>query len=333
MVALHTRAQKQAINGPRPIKLQQDAPQIIDLLAMAFDLPLRRTTSYSRLVPELGYESIFQRLIGQPSPPVGFVWQENGRIVGNVSLIPTNNTGHYLIANVAVHPTFRRRGIAHQLMQTTIQWARQSRQNTLSLQVEEKNVGAVQLYEQLGFQTLASQTTWRNATGNMRGLSVPQTRRNPDEFDGFYLRPLRPAEWDEAYQLDTLVWPAALNVPDQLKPEAYKTTWRTWWHSFTHGYQFETWVVATPTEQIVGLGQIRTEWARPHTLKVRVHPDWQELVTRPLLAKLFRRVRYIGRRPVTLHHPTEDTFSSNLISEAGLETWQVLKLMRLDLKS
>src|SRR5512134_2461780 len=42
-------------------------------------------------------------------PLTGFVWEEDGHIIGNASLIPFRDTGKriYLIANIAVHPDSR----------------------------------------------------------------------------------------------------------------------------------------------------------------------------------------------------------------------------------
>ena len=50
-------------------------------------------------------------------PLTGYVWVEGERIVGNVSLIVFHHQRHKLnmVANVAVHPDFRHRGIARAL--------------------------------------------------------------------------------------------------------------------------------------------------------------------------------------------------------------------------
>ena len=64
-----------------------------------------------------------------------------GRIVGNLSLIPFVRRGHvvYLIANVAVHPDYRRRGIARQLTQTALDYLRQRGVSSAWLQVRDDN--------------------------------------------------------------------------------------------------------------------------------------------------------------------------------------------------
>jgi GNAT superfamily N-acetyltransferase len=57
------------------------------------------------------------------------------------------------VKRVIVHPEFRKQGLARQLMQHIIQFARTELQLTsLDLHVWEKNLAAIQLYETLGFE-------------------------------------------------------------------------------------------------------------------------------------------------------------------------------------
>ena len=95
-------------------------------------------------------------------PLTGFVWEENGRIVGNASLIPFRDKGKriYLIANIAVHPDQRRRGIARVLTQRAMKYGWDKKALALWLHVRDDNPGAIELYNQLGFQEIARRTTW-----------------------------------------------------------------------------------------------------------------------------------------------------------------------------
>ncbi|MDI6694020.1 MAG: GNAT family N-acetyltransferase [Anaerolineales bacterium] len=98
------------------------------------------------------------------SPPAmgGFVWLQDGMLIGNVSLIPYYIKGQrfYLIANVAVHPDFRRQGIARRMTERAIAYARQRHAPSVWLHVREENQPAIQLYENLGFIERARRTTW-----------------------------------------------------------------------------------------------------------------------------------------------------------------------------
>ncbi len=94
----------------------------------------------------------------------GYVWQQDGRIIGNVSLIPyfIRSQRYFLIANVAVHPDYRRQGIARRLTEEAITHARQRSAPATWLHVREDNQAAVELYLSLGFVERARRTTWYN---------------------------------------------------------------------------------------------------------------------------------------------------------------------------
>jgi ribosomal protein S18 acetylase RimI-like enzyme len=99
-----------------------------------------------------------------PIPVSGYVWEEGGRVVGNLSLIQVNQRGvrTYLIANVAVHPDYRRKGIGKALTQAAVDHARRHGSQTARLQVREDNPGALRLYQDLGFVEVARRSTWLN---------------------------------------------------------------------------------------------------------------------------------------------------------------------------
>lgn len=55
------------------------------------------------------------------------------------------------ITNVAVHPDYRRLGLAKQLIQTFINLAKEKQLSSLTLEVREHNAAAISLYETMGF--------------------------------------------------------------------------------------------------------------------------------------------------------------------------------------
>lgn len=107
----------------------------------------------------------------------GYVWEESGQVVGNLSMVP-GPRGHqrlYLIANVAVHPDYRRLGIARELTRTALTNAHRRRANQIWLQVREENAQAIQLYTSMGFTERTRRTTWRTNPGKVQPFLHPAT--------------------------------------------------------------------------------------------------------------------------------------------------------------
>ncbi|MCA9980220.1 MAG: GNAT family N-acetyltransferase [Anaerolineales bacterium] len=332
MTAIPVSAQQTPISeGARPIDLRRDMPQIIDLLEVVFNQQLRNS-SQRQINPSLGQIPFPFNLFQRDRTIPGFVWERDKRIVGNVSLLTTETKGRYLIANVAVYPELRRRGIARRLMQETLQWTADNHGREVYLQVEANNHGARYLYETLGFQAIDSATSWSMPFSRLAGLHFPVQSLGPDRFAGFYLRPLRGEDWRVAYQLDTLAFHPDLNWPDPLPADIYRNSLRQWWSRLLNSRQQEVWLaIDEATEQPLGLGAITTEWGRPHALKVRLLPDWHGRVARPLFGKLLRRLQYYRRRPIQIEQRMDDIVMNELLVEVGFRTRRSLTTMRYEL--
>jgi ribosomal protein S18 acetylase RimI-like enzyme len=97
-------------------------------------------------------------------PPSGYVWEEDGRLVGNLSLIPITLHGKrgFMIANVSTHPDFRGRGIATQLTVAALKHAQAHAAATVWLQVRDDNPAAIHIYATNGFEERLRRTNWYN---------------------------------------------------------------------------------------------------------------------------------------------------------------------------
>ena len=157
----------------RPLNVLRDLPAVADLIELCFSSTLDpEGRSYIDQMRRNGNDSKFlswaPRVIETVSLPLsGFVWENNGRVVGNVSLIPFSRHGQkiFLIANVATHPDFRRQGIARQLTSAAMQRAREKRAQAIWLHVRDDNPGAIQLYNELGFVERTRRTSWHASSG------------------------------------------------------------------------------------------------------------------------------------------------------------------------
>ena len=78
-----------------------------------------------------------------------FCAEENGQVMGFVSLRLAADIGEIL--NVGVHPSLLRRGIAGQLLNHALAWAREHGGKQITLEVAATNLPAVQLYQKEGF--------------------------------------------------------------------------------------------------------------------------------------------------------------------------------------
>lgn len=113
-------------------------------------------------------------------PLAGYVWEENGKLVGNLSIIPLTNQGQrvYLIANVAVEDSYRRQGIARALTVAALEDVQRRGAKTVWLQVRDGNPPALHLYQTLGFEERTRRTTWESMQGSLEA-SFSNMRKPP----------------------------------------------------------------------------------------------------------------------------------------------------------
>ncbi len=185
----------------RPINILHDLPAIANLVETCFTDTLdddgRR---YLQQMRRSGSDNAFLRwalrVVDTVSLPLsGFVWDEAGEIIGNASLIPYRRDRHkiFLIANVAVHPNHRRGGIGRVLTEAAMQQAHQKGSQEIWLHVRSDNPGAIQLYENLGFQERFRRTSWladldRNKRPEEPAQKATRRRERDWEQQEVYLR-------------------------------------------------------------------------------------------------------------------------------------------------
>ena len=156
--------------GARPFEPARDLTGVARLLEEAFRAEHTFPLSNTPVLRELGiilwtlsYTPVF------PENVTGFVWLENGQIVGNVTIShDEGRLDRFMISNVAVKPDYRRQGIARALMQMTIDHLREHGARWVLLNVRPTNLTAVNLYRDLGFNQVETRGEW--------SLSIPPVR-------------------------------------------------------------------------------------------------------------------------------------------------------------
>ena len=157
-------------SGLRPINPARDLVAVADLIAEAFREDMDPTGERAvREMRTFGRWAFLIAWMDRVSPPgeglaPGFVWIEDDRVIGNLSLRRIGSFGRgWLIGNVAVKPEYRRRGIARGLMQAAIDLARGQLGEWVALQVRSDGHAAKGLYEALGFKVTGETAQYRRA--------------------------------------------------------------------------------------------------------------------------------------------------------------------------
>ncbi len=166
----------------RPLNIIHDLPQVADLIELCFAATMDDDgQSYLQQMRRAGHDQGFLNWAGKmvdstSMPLAGFVWEESGKLVGNVSLVYQNHRGRKIamLANVATHPDYRRRGIGRALTERAMAAARQKGSRDLWLQVRDDNPTAIKIYEDLGFQERARRTTYYSRAGGSQPQAKPR---------------------------------------------------------------------------------------------------------------------------------------------------------------
>lgn len=203
----------------RPFDIRRDLNPVADLVEMCFNETLDADGQrYLRQMRDAARSPGFLRWAGSmdpgSTPMSGFVWVEDGLLVGNLSIIPFTlwKQRCFLIANVAVHPDFRRKGIARALTKEAKNFSIRKNAYATWLHVREENDPAHHLYEIEGFMERARRSTWHSLPGQQPiALDPPR---------GVTLGPRRSFIWSKQEEWLKRVYPAELtwHLPLQLGP-------------------------------------------------------------------------------------------------------------------
>jgi GNAT superfamily N-acetyltransferase len=330
MLAVPVTASTPINSGPRPINLSKDVRPVLELLRTAFG-PLR--DSQGRVISDrfsITQSASFARRLSMISRGFvpGFVWEESGQIVGNVTLLDSPIDGRYLVANVAVHPDFRRRGIARALMDEVLARVESWNGHQIYLQVESENQAALDLYDSLAFERRGEVRRW---FASLSSLRLPPDEDRP----GFRPRRLRGREWRAARELDRTSFHPDLNWPAPPPPDYYRSGWWRGAADLLNGRRQETWVIDQASERelsLVGLVDIVSEWTQPHHLRLCIAPEWQGRLDRVLLRKAVKRLLRFHDGTINFNYPAAAPETEELFKACNFELQRSLTVMRKNLR-
>jgi ribosomal protein S18 acetylase RimI-like enzyme len=301
----------------RPFDARRDLSVVADLIEACFDSTLdpdgrRYLRNMRSAAGSKGLDRWAAMASGNPSLPLaGFVWEENGRVVGNLSMIPFFSQGRriYLIANVAVYPEYRRRGVARALTEAALEKSQQRRVNQVWLQAREDNPAALGLYASMGFVQRASRTTWNSNPVSLMGeapAGVRVTQRAPRHWQ-------KQQSWlDELYPLE-LRW----NFP--LRIRSFQPGFWSLLHRFFNEVDIRHWA-AQRGKDLLGLLTWQASRGYADRLWLAAPPENDDLAVQALSA--FIRREWRSRRPLTLDYPAGR--ANDALTAAGFQPQHTL---------
>ena len=252
----------------------------------------------------------------------GFVWLEDGKVVGCVGTQRAAQSGRWLVANVAVHPDHRRKGIALAMMQATLELARAHGGSEVMLQVDDDNLGAIALYRQLGFADVTTQTAWRRAAT----ASVPGESASP-----FTLRLRRPSEWRVQLALARQARPHGLVWNEPLTDQPFRPSLSKWLNDFFEGVMEEHWMACEAQNgHFAGSLTLRVGGGSNDRLILLAYPDWAGQVERTLLAHGLRRLAH-RPWPVSVDYAADGP-AAIVLRELDFQPGRLLRWMRAEVK-
>jgi len=321
MATITVPAREQHHPNLRPLNILRDLPAVADLIELCFSHTMDSDGKrYVQDMRRAGSDNSFLKWANRVAestslPLTGYIWEENGHIVGNASLVPFRHKGHrlYLIANVAVHPDHRRKGIARALTERAMQHARERKVDDIWLHVREDNLEAIRLYTSLGFVERARRTNWQAATDshlNYLDADIAITKRNPR----FWATQLH---WLSRLYPDELGWHIHWNF-NSLKPGLW-----TWLYLIFIDMNIRQWAAVQRDTLLSTLSWIPT--GRGESLFAAIGDEWDPEALTQLLIHA-RRDLYLSYPSVTFEFPVSRF--DNAIRDAGFKPLRTLIWMQ-----
>jgi ribosomal protein S18 acetylase RimI-like enzyme len=304
----------------RPLNVLRDLSAVADLIELCFSPTMDNDGQrYLSDMRRASRDDSFLRWASRVTetatlPLMGYVWEQDGQIIGNASLIPFRHAGKriYLIANVAAHPDYRRRGIGRALTERVMKQARDRGAAAIWLHVRDDNPGAIKLYQDLGFQELARRTTWQ--AGPDSRLTYPDARisivpRHPHYWS-------RQQTWLQRLYPDMLRWYHAWNI------NAFRPGFLNWMYLLFIDSGVRQWAAVRNDELLATLTWM-PPGGRSDSLYAATATETDPAAFTTLLVHARRTITYYPQ--LTLEYPADEM--TDAIRAAGFKPRRTLLWM------
>ncbi len=246
-------------------------------------------------------------------PLHGYVWEENGEVVGNLTLIPSffKDQWRYLIVNVAVHPDYRQRGIARQLTLKGLAHIREHGAAAAWLQVRDDNLSAINLYTSLGFKERARRTTWTsdNITPDPDIHQYTSVTRRQDKEWNMH------KAWLQRDYPESVAWHLPLSMR-KFKPSLINKL-----NNFFSDLPLSHWTSYMDGHPI-GVASLETTRQSSDTIWLAVAPNYKEAAIKSLLKHMYQIAP--AYRPLAINYPADtadDTFMTSGFTRQNTLIW------------
>lgn len=331
-VIAHSRKDKHF--GLRPMDPMTDLDRVADLIEEAFadDLDragqnaLRELRWLGRFKPILWWIMTFSP---QHSDFLsGFVWEEEGKVVGNITVNKTSpGSRRWLISNVAVAKDYRGRGIGRGLMYAGLELVKECHGDSVSLQVRSDNYPARRLYDSLNFKEISGTAyiRFKRVPWVGRFPLPPEVRLRPHRFDA--------ADARFAYNLANVATPLTRQQEWPLRLSRFQLGASEKLNSFLYqllgGPAAAYWVVEDETHRFVSILTILPGiFGRSHRLELVVHPEWRGRLEKPLISRAFEYLNPWRKRGLEIKQPADYAEAVDVYREFGGHQEQTLIWMK-----
>jgi ribosomal protein S18 acetylase RimI-like enzyme len=315
--------------GIRPFDIGKDLRPVAELIADAFAHELDpRGNAALREMRIMSHVGGFLKLLNRSTGEFddvfgGFVWVEDGKVVGNVTVQRADKTGNrWQIANVAVAPAYRGRGISRRLMDRALEHVRSCGGQWAVLQVYSRNTVARNLYEKLGFEEVGGSVELRlGKTPTVEPLaSLPN-------FYTFFAN-----QWQPLYELanhqhnTTAQWWRAIRRSDfQMTFEQQVAEW--FWHTAGRSKVYRRCIQTTQRfDAAVVLTAAR--WQGTHQLQLWVRPEKYGQYETQLIQWALAVLQDYPRWPIQVSLSTDHVAAIEVAQRYGFQLQQALLTMR-----
>ena len=316
--------------GIRPFDLSRDLRAVAELIAVAFahELDDRGNAALRemRVMSHFGgFLGLVNRNTGEFNDMLnGFVWVESGKVVGNVTVQRSDKIGsRWQIANVAVAPGYRGRGLSRRLMETAIDHVESCGGDWAVLQVYARNAIARRLYDSLGFEEVSGVV-------DLRAEHTPRMDIAP-AVDAHFTT-FQASDWQPLYEL--------ANHQLGSKAQWWRAIQRTEYQQ-TIEEQFGEWVQRVIGKSTVYRYAVKVSprfeaalvltarrWRGEHRLQLWTRPEHYGKLDANLLRCAMFTLQDYPRWPINISLSTEHTAAQELLHGFGFEPVRTLLTMR-----